>query len=314
MPVVELPALYIDNVAAIVATTRPLLINRDPGPSEVGVPLDAAIALEVVDSGSDGVDRATTRVWVGDALAFDGSAAPELQPGFDGARAHVIETADTLRVVLDPAAPFASEATIDVRVVSATNGGAHTLDEIYTFIAEDRTAPKLAAAQATAQRVVQLGFDEDVVVINPTGFTIVPMNLPAVPVVPVSAIAKGSVVALVLDTEMTPDVAYRVTVTGVADLQGNSVAPPDDDAVFAGFRPPRPSARRFNLWTMLPRHNRRTDVTGDLRRLVDCLQEVTDLLLSDVDRYPDIFDLERAPEAFLDLILQDLGNPFPFEL
>ncbi|PIE65600.1 MAG: hypothetical protein CSA24_02410 [Deltaproteobacteria bacterium] len=27
-----------------------------------------------------------------------------------------------------------------------------------------------------------------------------------------------------------------------------------------------------------------------------------------------MFDLERAPEAFLDLILQDLGNPFPFEL
>ncbi|MBN2715754.1 MAG: phage tail protein, partial [Deltaproteobacteria bacterium] len=26
------------------------------------------------------------------------------------------------------------------------------------------------------------------------------------------------------------------------------------------------------------------------------------------------FDLERAPESFLDLILTDLGNPFPFEL
>ena len=34
----------------------------------------------------------------------------------------------------------------------------------------------------------------------------------------------------------------------------------------------------------------------------------------EVDRYPDIFDLERAPECFLDLILLDLGNPFPFEL
>jgi phage tail-like protein len=65
---------------------------------------------------------------------------------------------------------------------------------------------------------------------------------------------------------------------------------------------------------MLPKHNRRDDQTGDLFRFIACLQEVTDLLLADVDRWPDIFDLERAPEAFLDLILRDLGNPFPFEL
>jgi phage tail-like protein len=65
---------------------------------------------------------------------------------------------------------------------------------------------------------------------------------------------------------------------------------------------------------MLPKHNRRDDHTGDLFRFIACLQEVTDLLLADVDRWPDIFDLERAPEAFVDLILRDLGNPFPFEL
>lgn len=247
-------------------------------------------------------------------LAFDGSAVPEIQPGFDGPRATVVETADTLRVVLDPAAPFASEAEVQVRVVSATVGGAHTLDETYAFTAEDRTAPKLVAAQATAQRVVQLGFDEDVVVTDPTGFALVPLDLPAVPLAPVSATAQGTVVTLVLDTEMTPDVAYRITATGVADLHGNPVAPPDDAAVFTGFRSPRPAARRFDLWTMLPRHNRRTDATGDLRRFIACLQEVTDLLLAEVDRYPDLFDLERAPEAFLDLILEDLGNPFPFDL
>jgi phage tail-like protein len=65
---------------------------------------------------------------------------------------------------------------------------------------------------------------------------------------------------------------------------------------------------------MLPKHNRRDDTTGDLWRFIACLQEVTDLLLADVDRWPDIFDLERAPEDFVDLILFDLGNPFPFEL
>jgi phage tail-like protein len=113
---------------------------------------------------------------------------------------------------------------------------------------------------------------------------------------------------------MTPDVPYRVAVTGVEDLVGNLILAPDNTTSFLGFRPPRPASRRFDLWSMLPRHNRRTDDTGDLRRFIACLQETLELLLAEVDRYPDIFDLERAPEEFLDLILRDLGNPFPFEL
>jgi len=314
MAAVELPGLYADNVAAIVAVERPLLVNRDPGPGETGVPLEWFVALEVLDPGPDGVNRATTRVWLDAVLAFDGGSLPELQPGFDGPRAEVVETADTLRIVLDPATPFSSEATVAVRVVSQTNGGAHALDETYSFTAEDRTAPRVVAAQATAQRVVQIGFDEEILVTDPAGFAFKPLSFPAVPLAPVSATAHGSVVSLVLDREMTPDVLHEVAVTGVSDLLGNPVGAPDDRAVFAGFRPPRPAARRFDLWTMLPRHNRRSDATGDLRRFIACLQEVADLLLAEADRYPDVFDLERAPEDFLDLILRDLGDPFPFDL
>ncbi len=314
MPAVELPGLYADNVAAIVAVERPLLVNRDPGPGETGVPLEWPIALDVLDPGSDGIDRAATRVWVDGALAFDGGGVPEHQPGFDGPRAAVLETADTLRVVLDPLVPFASEAIVEVRVVSATAGGAHALDETYTFRAEDRTAPRVVAAQAKSPRYVQIGFDEEVVVTDPEGFTFAPLGFPAVPLLPLSADAQGAVVGVALDVEMTPDVLYDVQVTGVADVFGNPVLPPDDRAVFAGFRPPRPAGRRFDLWAMLPRHNRRADVTGDLRRFIACLQDVADLLLAECDRFADVFDLERAPEAFLDLILEDLGNPFPFEL
>lgn len=314
MPALELPALYADNVAAIVAVERPLLVNRDPGPDETGVPLEWFIALEVLDPGPDGIDRAATRVWVDGEVAFDGAGAPEVQPAFDGPRAAVIETADTLRVVLDPQAPFASQAVVKVRVEAATNGGAHALDETYFFTAEDRTVPKVVAAQAVAPQVIQIGFDEDVLVTDPHGFTFVSLDLPAVPVAPESAEAEGSVVAVTLDTEMTPDVAYEVAITGVTDVHGNPVLAPDNRAVFTGFRPQRPPRRRFDLWTMLPRHNRRADVTGDLRRFIACLQEVTDLLLAEGDGYADVFDLERAPEPFLDLILQDLANPFPFEL
>ena len=314
MPTLELPALYADTVAAVVAVSRPLLVNRDPGPGETGVPLDSSIAVEIVDLGPDGVDRAATRIWVDGVLAFDGGIVPEIQPGFDSPTAQVVETVDTLRIVLDPTTPFASEAVVVVRVVSQTVGGAHALDETYEFTAEDRTAPRVVAAQATGQREVQIGFDEAVAITDPLGFVFEALSFPALAVSPTGASAYGTLVTLSLDTEMTPDVAYRVTAMGVTDLHGNPVLPPDDATTFMGFRPPQPATRRFDLWTMLPRHNRREDATGDLRRFIACLQEVVDLLLAEVDRYPDIFDLERAPEGFLELILRDLGSPFPFEL
>jgi phage tail-like protein len=135
-----------------------------------------------------------------------------------------------------------------------------------------------------------------------------------VPVHVVAAHAHDSIVDLDLDTEMTADASYRVTVSGVTDRFGNPVQPPHDAADFVGFRPPRPAARRFELWPMLSKHNRREDATGDLRRFIACLQEVLDLLLAEIDRFPDIFDIERAPAPFLDLILLDLGNPFLFDL
>jgi len=314
MPFLELPALVVDNVATVIAASRLVVINRDPAPDEVGVPLDSSITLEFVDLGSDGIDREATRVWVDGVLAFEGGAAQELKPGSDGPRGAVIQTADTLRVVLDPTLPFASQAVVELTVTTATMGGGQLLSDAYKFTAEDRTPPRVLAAQAVAQKAVQIGFDEPVVVTDMDGFVFSPMDVPAVPVRSVGASAVGSVVLVDLDMEMTPDVRYRVVVNGVADARGNAVEPPFEEGVFTGFRPARPPERRFDLWSMMPKHNRRDDTTGDLRRFIACLQEALDLLLVDVDRFPDLFDLERAPEPFLDAILADLGNPFPFDL
>ena len=314
MPDLQLPALYVDDVVALQGVVRPVLVNRDPGPDEAGVPIGWPVALEIVDPGPVGVDRVATRVWVSGELAFDGAAVPEIQAAFSGPAASVTQTPDTLRIVLDPVIPFGSQAEVPVRVVTDIAGGGHPLDETYTFTVEDRTAPQVVAAQAIGQRTVRVAFDEPVLVTSGSGFAFAPLDAPAVPISPVGATTGGILVTVQLDTEMTPGVRYRVTVTGVTDLSGNPPLPPHDAAVFAGFRPQRPRARRFDLWSMLPRHNRRADDTGDLWRFIACLQEITDLLLAEVDRFPDLFDLERAPAPFLDLILQDLGNPFSFAL
>jgi phage tail-like protein len=314
MSTIELPALYVDSVALVAATPRLVLVNRDPSPGETGVPIDATLALELVDTGPDGVERSTARVWIDGVLAFDGSALPELAPAYAGPLASVTQTADALRVVLHPVVPLASLATVHARVLAQTVGGAASLDEVYSFVVEDRTAPRVIGAQALAQTTVRVAFDEPVLVPPGASFVLTPKSAPAVPVSVASAGIDGSVAFLTLDTEMTPDVLHEVVAVGVTDIFGNAVLGPYDRASFTGFRPARPASRRFELWKMLPKHNRRDDQTGDLFRFIACLHEATDLLLADVDRWPDIFDLERAPEAFVDLILRDLGNPFPFEL
>lgn len=305
--------MYVDDVVVLDSTSRPLLINRDPGPDEENVPITWPIALEIVDTDIYGVDRSVTRIWVNGVLAFEGGEAPELKPGFDGPRSEVVESSDTLRIVLDLAIPFQSEATIEVRVVSATNDG-QLLDETYYFTAEDLTSPRLLAAQAFGQKKIRLSFDEPVIVADPFGFYLQPLDLPAVVPSINAATANGEMVELWVDTEMTRAVRYQITVTGITDLYSNPIIPPFDAAFFTGYLPPKPAQRRFDLWSMLPVYNRRDDITGDLWRFISCLQEVNDLILTEVDRFSDIFDLERAPEPFLDLILQDLGNPFPFDL
>jgi phage tail-like protein len=313
MPTIELPALYVNSVIALTGIPRPSLINRDPGPDETEVPLDSTVALEIVDSGSAGVDRDQTHIWVDGVLAFEGGATEEMKASFSGPREEVFETADTLRIVLDPQTAFSSQAQVQIHVVSATNDG-QSLDQTYFFFAEDLTRPKLVAAQAIGQQSVRMSFDEPILKLDQQGFSIEPLTFPAVVPKVIEAFSDGQVVELLFDTEMTPDVDYRVTVTGVVDLKENLIDPAHNTVVFKGFVPQRPGGRLFDLWSMIPIWNRREDLTGDLRRFIDCLQEALDWLLAEVDRFPDIFDLERAPESFLNLILDDLGNPFPFNL
>lgn len=311
MPELELPALVVDDVVAVAAPGRLALVNRDPGPDEEGVPLGTAIALELVDTGESGVDVAETRVWVGGAPAFAGR---RVVPPFDGPRASLVVDRGDARLVLDPRAPFSSLDRVEVRVASKTLDGRAELEERYAFVAEDRTAPRVLAATARGLRRVVIALDEPVGLGPSFAATFEALDAPAVPVAVTQARAEGALLRLDLEPELSPGARYDVRLAGVLDRNGNVILPPFERTTFAAPRPPRPARRRFDLWSMLPKHNRRTDATGDLARFVACLQEVTDLALADIDRFADLLDLERAPEPFVDAMLSDLGNPFHFEL
>lgn len=83
---------------------------------------------------------------------------------------------------------------------------------------------------------------------------------------------------------------------------------------FTGFQPAIPARRKFDLYRMFAQWNRDTDASGDLLRFSNILNEVVAWLLADVDSWVDVFDIDRAPEEFIDAMLLDLGNPFAFDL
>jgi phage tail-like protein len=318
----ELPAVYLDAVLLDSTPARPAIINRDPEPDETQVPIATATAFDITDVGPDGIDTAATEVFVAGALAF---SAGVFQPGFDGPGSSASNPApDTLRIVIAPIAPFASLQDVAVRAVTRTVGGAFTLDTSWAFRCEDLTAPQVVGAQARDLRRVRVSFDESVLQLDPAApgdalypasYAFTRLSAPAVDVATAAVEpVTDSAVDILTDTDLTPGASYRVAVAGVADLFGNPVAAPFDSAEFVGFVPPRPAGRRFGLYQMLPAMNRREDETGDLRNFLACLQEPTDLLLYDVDRFSDILDPDLAPEPFLDLMLVDLGNPFAFDL
>jgi phage tail-like protein len=186
-------------------------------------------------------------------------------------------------------------------------------------------AIRVVAAQATMARCVRVSFDGPVRqtgdgapgdALRPESYRFEAITAPAVKVVPFAVQAAGaSAVDVALDIELSPRATYRVIAAGIVGADGVAGSGAHNHASFAGFMPPgRPGARAFELIRMLPELNRQMDQTGDLRKFMAVLQDVLELLLSDIDRFADIFDLDRAPEPFLDCMLEDLGNPFAFDL
>ncbi len=320
----ELPGVYLDAciedaVPAVVGQT-PTLINLDPEADETRVLKSTNVRLELATIDATGmIDLAATQVFIDDVLAFAGGV---VQTGFTGG--YFSPQADVLRIELDPDTDFDSEALVRVRVVSNATGDTSILDTTYSFTIEDTTPPELLRAQAVELQRVRVRFTENVLqvgagvtsALDAADYQIARLGDYLTPLVSVNVVAvesvDGSTVDLLTDIALTPGGYYRLSASGLQDVNGNAI---DDATVdFFGWTPPVPAGREFDLYRKLPLINRQEDETEDLFRFVACIQEVVGLLLYDIDRFIDIIDPDTAPEAFVDAMLEDLGNPFAFDL
>jgi hypothetical protein len=234
MAFVELPGVYLDEVAMDAASTGLVLINRNPTASESEVLVNEDIALDIASVTGNAVDTANTDIYVninaaGEVLAVDGGV---FQAGYTGPRSITSNPdTNTLRIVIDPTVPWNSLDSVQVRVVSQDVGATETIDTSYTFVVQDLTPATVTAASPQDLDVCRVSFDEAIVQadasdahdgLNPSNYTFTPLTFPAVtPVATLVESVSATAVDVTTDIEFSPGKQYKVTVTGVSDLKGN---------------------------------------------------------------------------------------------
>jgi phage tail-like protein len=180
----------------------------------------------------------------------------------------------------------------------------------------------VSSAQARDMRLVRVVFSAAVPQVDPTaaGDALNPANYAlaattaAGGLVPTAGATVASVasittttVDLTTTTDLSPGRPYEVAASNITGLD-----PSPGSAELTAFSPPQPAGRAFVIADMIPRKNWREDDSGDLARVVACLQDQVMVLLATVDHWTDIIDPEKAPEVFTDSMLYDMGDPFSF--
>jgi phage tail-like protein len=318
---VDLPGCAIDAIV-IDGLGQPLeVMNRNPEPGEVDIPLAGPLMFDLECTSSVGSpDTTRTQVYVDAVLVYLNGT---FQTGWTGSSIATTVTGGR-HFVLVPTVPLTSSAAHVVRVVSTVAAAEPGIvDTSWSITTEDLIAPTVVSAFVATEDTVRITYSESVRqavasaeddALNPTNYTVVLVSgAPAVTptVVSVSTVTSLSVL-LTFDMPMTPRAIYRVTVLGVEDLPGNVIVAPLNTALFDGFICPGP-AGRMNFYELMPLLNRQED-EGDLANLCAVFQEIDDLLLCLADRWPLILDPDFAPEVWVDLMLVDQGNPFRFEM
>lgn len=308
-----IPAVYIDAVVDEVATA-PFVANRFPASGATGIASATRIRFDIIAPDVGDIDLTATRVVVAGIVAYDG-AVGGWQLGWSGSISQPSGFAFTQRFDIIPPASFES---LEVVTVSVTSRETATLIEVasaWSFTIADTTAPRMVAATSLDTSTVRVVFDEPVVIGAGVSWALTRQTAPSVEASIVSAtMVDENTYDLRTSIALTRGATYLVEATGVEDAFGNVSISPYNRAPFVAFEPEADARRRFDLWWMVPRLNRDEDTTRDLYKFLAILQEVVDTLLADVDRWPEILDVDTAADAYLDQMLIGLGNPFAFDL
>jgi phage tail-like protein len=308
--VYEFPSLALYEATEDALVDEPLaVINRVPEHSEVEVEAEGLrINFQVYNPGGTAVPTSGLVVRVNSFNAyasgsFAGSWAGEVAP----------VDAATLGFSIYPDELYGSAEVVTVQVTHVLG-----LDVTWSFTIKDETKPELVDAVAYDPYTVRLTFDEpmdEVATLDPSSYFLSREMVFAVTPAParVERISPYAV-DVKFDEPLTFGAAYSLSAVLAEDVYGNRVDEAMNTVTFAAFNPSVPRGRRFQLWDFIPKKNKREDTSRDLFKLISIMQEITNVLLYEIDRTETIIDFERAPEPFVDAMLDDLGNPFTVPL
>lgn len=289
------------------------VINRNPEPNEVQVPhlirgAPTPIKFQLILP-SDYVYVERIRVYV-DGLSVLNQGV--FEHGYLGSVVRFGDTTTTVGVSFARDIPFESAQRIEVRV-EYTPEGWSDWSETWAFTWLDETQPTLGDAIAEDIAQVRAVFSEPMSddVLEPARFALTRVSKYAFePEVVAVERAGASAVQLRTNGPLTFGATYKLTASGVTDVNENQLDPAGAECTFVAYSPPVPEGRRFLLWDFVPQLHKRADrETGELEALVRILQEPTDVLLYEIDRMATLADPDQAPEDFVDAMLVDMGCP-----
>ena len=341
----KLPNIQISSINQSDSASDLVVINHSPYPGELDVRKDTAVSFDIISLPRDGEPLMTesgeellteddlpilsttvnlvdyldsTSVSVGGVEVFRGGS---LQNGWTGLVAASGDGQDTISFSFVPPTIFESSSNLEVLVeLYDTSIGIDPVSSRWSFTTQDTVRPIVTLAEAVDINSVIVTFDSPVRLQGDTlnidglkaaNYNIQPIEVPAVVPNVVEAVTfSNNQVRLTTDIPLTFGKLYNLNTQNVADLSGNQVVPTNIE--FTSFSPNVPEGRDFDLYSLVAQINRDEDSTQDLKKFLACLQDTTDLLFYKIDRWTNIYDAEIADEKWLDLILQDLSNPFPF--
>lgn len=327
----ELPGCAVDAVIADSTGVALEVVNRNPQPNETGVAVAGPFVFHLESSlGSAAPDAARTTVTVdGVVVCLNGT----FQAGWTSS-SRTATASNGWAFSLVPTTALSPSATHTIVVTSALVGGPDAqLIASWSFSTVDTVAPTVIEAYALREKQVRVTFSETVMqedasaendALNPANYAIELVGgWPAVTPAVVSVETDGlDRVILTFDVHMTRRATYRVIASNVEDLHENTVTDPTNSALFIGYSFPAPPDRDFDLYRLWVTADQKAQDAaqhtngdpGDLKVLFMIWQEPIDLLLGVIDKLSDIYDPDLAPEAFVDLMLIEMGNPFDFPL